>query len=193
MALRLAGRAGYDRDDPFKPTFHEDKLEDPLRRRKPSIIFACSMGDMFHEDVEDSWRSAVWGVMRDCPQHQFIVLTKRPENISAPPEMDNLWLGVSTEYQHSFNDRWPLLCQNWGGHKLVSMEPLLGEILIFHHTFSPEWVIVGPETGPRARDWNIKHVSGIQKYCLDNEIPFFWKGGPFWGFTREWPVGMKVT
>ena len=192
MALRLAGRAGYDHDDPFKPTFHEDKLEDPLRRRKPSIIFCCSMGDMFADEVEDSWRSSVWGVMRDCPQHTFIVLTKRPQNISAP-EMDNLWLGISAEDQAAFDLRWPLLCERWMGHRIVSLEPLLGAVDMTKAFLRPAWVIAGPETGPGAREWDIAHVENINEYCVKKSIAFFWKGDRRFGYSCEWPAGMKVT
>jgi protein gp37 len=99
MAYRLRGRAGYPADDPFRVTVHRDRLEDPLRWRKPKMVFVCSMGDLFHPDVpfEDitrvfdtmaSWRWPNKAAERrgeeeylEDPGHTFQVLTKRPERI----------------------------------------------------------------------------------------------------------------
>ena len=77
MAKRLAGRAGYPADDPFRVTFHENRLDEPLRRKKPTTYFVCSMGDLFHEDVPDEDIDRVFGVMARASWHQFILLTKR--------------------------------------------------------------------------------------------------------------------
>ena len=81
MAHRLAGRCGYPTDEPFRVTLHPDRLSQPLRWRKPRRIFVVSMGDLFHEDVPDRYIAAVFGVMSACPQHTFMVLTKRPERM----------------------------------------------------------------------------------------------------------------
>ena len=77
MAKRLAGRYGYPKDEPFRVTLHPDKLDEPLRWRKASIVFVCSMGDLFHEDVPDEFVARVWGTMRYAAEHTFLVLTKR--------------------------------------------------------------------------------------------------------------------
>ena len=81
MANRLRGRFGYPKDDPFKVTFHPDRLTEPLRWRKPRMIFVCSMGDLFHEDVTDEQLDKIWAAMALCPDHTFILLTKRPERM----------------------------------------------------------------------------------------------------------------
>jgi protein gp37 len=81
MSKRLAGRYGYPKDKPFAVTFHEDRLQEPLKWRNPSMIFVCSMGDLFHDDVETKWLDKVFAVMALCPQHTFLLLTKRPENM----------------------------------------------------------------------------------------------------------------
>ncbi len=78
MSKRLRGRFGYPADDPFRVTLHPDRLDQPLRWRKPRRVFVCSMGDLFHEDVPDHYRLLVWGIMAACPDHTFQVLTKRP-------------------------------------------------------------------------------------------------------------------
>ena len=78
MAHRLRGRFGYPEDDPFRVTFHPDRLEEPLSWRKPRRVFVASMGDLFHEDVDDEWLDLVFAVMGMARQHTFLLLTKRP-------------------------------------------------------------------------------------------------------------------
>ena len=78
MAKRLKGRFGYPADDPFKVTFHSDRLDQPLKWRKPRMIFVCSMGDLFHEDVKDTQIIDVFDAMNDAKWHQYLILTKRP-------------------------------------------------------------------------------------------------------------------
>jgi protein gp37 len=114
MAIRLRGRYGYPLDDPFKVTFHPDKLDEPLHWKNPRRIFLCSMGDLFHENVHRDWILRIYLVIRKCPQHQFFILTKRPERMNIlfsewikPSEAladmslkikdgpQNLWLGVT--------------------------------------------------------------------------------------------------
>lgn len=82
MANRLRGRCGYPSDDPFRVTLHPDRLAQPLHWRKPRRVFVDSMGDLFHDDVPDEFIAAVFGVMAACPQHTFMVLTKRPERMA---------------------------------------------------------------------------------------------------------------
>lgn len=82
MANRLAGRYGYPGDEPFRVTLHPDRLDAPLHWRKPRRVFVDSMGDLFHEDVPDEFIAAVFGVMAACPQHTFMVLTKRAERMA---------------------------------------------------------------------------------------------------------------
>ena len=80
-----------------------DALTIPLRWRKPRKIFVNSMSDLFHEGVSDNFISSVWRVMRDTPQHNYQILTKRPERLSelAPTligdVLPNVWLGTSIE------------------------------------------------------------------------------------------------
>jgi len=81
MAQRLKGRFGYPADDPFRVTLHPDKLDEPLKWKKPRRVFVVSMGDLFHEDVRFNFIAAVFGVMAACPQHTFLLLTKRPERV----------------------------------------------------------------------------------------------------------------
>lgn len=82
MANRLRGRCGYPQDEPFRVTLHPDKLNEPLRWKKPCRVFVCSMGDLFHEDVPNAWIDQVIAQTQRCPQHTFILLTKRPERMA---------------------------------------------------------------------------------------------------------------
>jgi protein gp37 len=81
MAKRLAGRCGYPARDPFTVTLHPERLDEPLRWRKPRMVFVCSMGDLFHTEVPNEFIARVFAIMRNCPAHTFQVLTKRPERM----------------------------------------------------------------------------------------------------------------
>ena len=81
MSKRLAGRCGYPADEPFRVTVHPDRMEEPLRWKKPRRVFVCSMGDLFHPDVSFEFIDKVFAVMALCPQHTFLILTKRPDRM----------------------------------------------------------------------------------------------------------------
>lgn len=135
--------------------FNEKVLTDPLRWKRPRKIFVCAHGDLFHENVPDSWIDQVFAVMALCPQHIFQVLTKRPERMHAyltnqprarrrwediirethgvttkspPPILPNVWLGVSTEDQETADERIPWLLAAPAAIRFLSAEPLLGPL-----------------------------------------------------------------
>ena len=140
MSKRLAGRCGYDKDEPFKVTLHPDKLDEPLRWRKPSKIFVCSMGDLFHEDVGFDVIRRIWAVMTTARQHTYMILTKRPERMKqffkwmqkqefkVETSWDNIWLGVTAENQQRADERIPILLQIPAAKRFVSVEPMLGPV-----------------------------------------------------------------
>ena len=142
MAQRLRGRCGYPEDDPFKVTRHDNRLLQPLKLRKPSRIFVCSMGDLFHEDVPNDYIDQVFGVMThvSVEHHTFLILTKRPERmrryISSLDCQDwglprgNIWLGVTAENQARADERIPILLQIPAAVRFVSVEPMLGPITL---------------------------------------------------------------
>jgi protein gp37 len=121
--------------------FHPDRLDQPLRWKKPRRIFVCSMGDLFHEDVKEEWLDEVFTIMRRAEvraygdplgSHTFMVLTKRPERMKAwmdrLPSMPNLWLGVTAENQEMADQRIPILLQIPAAKRFVSIEPMLGPV-----------------------------------------------------------------
>lgn len=147
---RLRGMFGYDQEDPFKVTLHEDKLNQPLEWKRPRKIFVCSMGDLFHNDVPTEWINKVFRVIQIAKQHTFIVLTKRPVRMQqyiksvnkcrACPENDvpfpNLWLGVTAENQHTADERIPILLDTPAAKRFVSVEPMLEAMNIFNYIHS---------------------------------------------------------
>jgi len=211
MAKRLAGRFGYPAIDPFKVTLHEDKLEQPLRWRKPRTVFVCSMGDLFHEDIPHAYRTDIFDVMASAEalRHTFLVLTKRPEKINAwvnwmcehwpgdspwniATEVYNGWPpnvipGVTAENQEQANLRIPVLLRIPAAVHFVSIEPMLGPVIIDHwlgDAYSSchggfdsglDWVIVGGETGPRARRMDCNWALDVVEQCQGAEVPVFVK------------------
>ncbi len=142
MAQRLRGRYGYPEDEPFRVTLHRDRLEEPLKLRKPSRIFVCSMGDLFHDDVPGRFINEVWMTMLNAKRHTFIVLTKRPERLLQwtttaamakqwPIEgiwPEHIWLMVTVENQRRADERIPILLQTPAVVRGVSVEPMLGPV-----------------------------------------------------------------
>ena len=100
MANRFAGRYGYPADEPFRVTFHEDKVDAPLHWRKPRLLFVCSMGDLFHDDVRPEWLARImdtmstWFATGDPAtewRHKYLLLTKRPQNVIPKLEEATEW------------------------------------------------------------------------------------------------------
>ena len=100
MVQRLRGRYGYPKDDPFRVTFHPDRLEQPLKWKKPRRIFVCSMGDLFHKYVGIDFIKDIFQIIAGT-KHIYLILTKRPERMESFCDYyintqlvlpDNLWL-----------------------------------------------------------------------------------------------------
>jgi len=158
MAQRLRGRYGYDPDKPFKPTFHEDKLKQPLHRKKPTIYATCFMGEIGY--CKDRWFSQILDVIWECPQHTFIMLTKMPWVFQSRQEdwPDNVWLGVTiTKNGELF--KLDILKQLDIKHPIVSFEPL-------REKMSPnlegiEGIAIGAKTGAHPYQPKESHVKRL--------------------------------
>jgi len=196
MAYRLKGRYGYPADDPFRVTFHPDRLDQPLKWKKPKRIFVCSMGDLFHKNVKSIWIYDILATMYNAQQHIYLVLTKRPEILLKDHEPwieydwggwpQCTWLGVTAENQARADERIPILLQIPAAQHFVSIEPMLGPVDISSYlpiiTIGgvemerwPGWVIVGGETGPGARLMDPDWARSIRDQCREAEVPFFMK------------------
>lgn len=157
-AKRMAARFG---DKEFKPTVHSERVSEPLKWKKPRMVFVCSMGDIFHEDISDHDLHDIFAVMAEAKKHTFQLLTKRPERMADfltsgyfPDKfwhdygktyewpLPNVWMGVTAENQRWLDYRAHYLIKYWHGVKFVSCEPLLGAIdvkpyLTFRETGNP--------------------------------------------------------
>lgn len=184
MAKRLhaMGTPGYE--NRFKLTVLPDRLDEPLRRKKPTVYFVNSMSDIFHKNVSDDYIDQVFDVISRCPRHTFQILTKRAERLATffqnrvPP--GNAWIGVSVEDRKYGLPRIDALRQVNAHIRFLSVEPLLedlGEIdLVDIH-----WVIVGGESGPKARPMRREWVEDIQRQCQEQSVQFFFKQWGGWG------------
>jgi len=154
----------------------------PLNWKEPMKIFTCSWSDFFHEDVPNQWLDDAWNVIRKCPQHTFMILTKRPNvaKYSMPEDWGdgwpNVWLGVSVENQ---DNEWRIVALEEipAKIKFVSSEPLLGPLSNLYSYFPViDWVITGGESGYKnPRPCNLDWVREIRDDCQKAGIPFFHK------------------
>lgn len=183
MAKRLhaMGQRNYVRG--FELTLQPQMLELPLRWKKSKRIFVNSMSDMFHADVPLPFIQQAFDVMRRAHWHQFQVLTKRSERLlQLDPDVEwqaNIWMGVSIENAR-FVHRIDHLRQTGAHLKFISLEPLLGPLPNLDLR-DIDWVIVGGESGPRARPMDPSWANDIRDQCRDAGVAFFFKqwGGVF--------------
>ena len=236
--LKAMGTKGYENG--FAVTLHPEKLREPLERKKPTMYFVCSMGDLFHEDVPFEFIDRVFAIIALTPHLTYQILTKRPERMRqyferlkinnvyylkvpwenlpvskgygdlfvANPPFANVWLGVTAENQEQADKRIPILLDTPAAVRFVSIEPMLSGIdlkkyLVGYKCFSCgyeslgsprkcpscgqsefgdkyyspaiDWVIVGGETGSKARPLQYEWVKNIQAQCETVNVPFFFK------------------
>lgn len=170
----------------------EAALDVPRRWKKPRLIFVNSMSDLFHEGVPIDFIRRVFDVMRECKQHTFQVLTKRPERaLALAGEVGdwtkNIWLGVSVENM-LYTHRIKTLVQVPAKVRFLSCEPLIGPIPKLPLR-GVHWVIVGGESGPGARPMESRWVEQIRDRCIDQGVAFFFKQ---WGGVRKCESGRTL-
>lgn len=176
FAERFRGVEGHPYEQGFDLLIRPERLEQPLRWRKPRTIFVNSMSDLFHPDVSDIYIREVFEVMRSADWHRFQVLTKRSERlVELAPSLTwpgNVWMGVSVENQR-FTPRIDDLRRVPAAVRFLSCEPLLGDLELDLHGI--HWVIAGGESGPGARPMRPAWVSSIRDQCVESNVPFFFK------------------
>jgi protein gp37 len=176
------GAAGYENG--FALALHPDRLEQPLRRKAPTTYFVNSMSDLFHEEVPDEFIDQVLSVCDRTPQHTYQVLTKRAERLpvyfaerSCPP---NVWLGVSVEDKKYGVPRIAHLRKVNAAIRFLSVEPLL-EDLGRIDLRDIHWVIVGGESGHKARPMKPEWAENVRRQTLAQGVAFFFKQWGAWG------------
>ena len=240
MAKRLKAMGIKEYENGFAVTLHPSRLREPLERKKPTMYFVCSMGDLFHEDVPFEFIDRVFAIIALTPHLTYQILTKRPERMRqyferlkinnvyylkvpwenlpvskgygdlfvANPPFANVWLGVTAENQEQADKRIPILLDTPAAVRFVSIEPMIGAINLTKlekdmsdgtrygykmngltgvgYEYMPDsshewkwakldWVIVGGETGSKARPLQYEWVKNIQTQCETANVPFFFK------------------
>lgn len=256
--------AAQDRDK-VEILLDEAVLLKPLAWRKPRRIFVCSMTDLFGDWVLDSWIDRVFAVAALCPQHTFIILTKRAERMrnyftgyryeriynamgrlgdngavephpfrkafpnGMPWPLPNVWLGVSVEDQRRADERIPLLFDTPAALRWISDEPSLGpldlsripfidgdprnrrdaltgealvamdgvdghpDIDVLTEPLLPrlDWVVVGGESGPKARPMHPDWARSLRDQCLGASVAFFFKQWGTWALGGSRRAGTR--
>ncbi|MEM4454451.1 MAG: DUF5131 family protein [Thermofilaceae archaeon] len=132
----------------FSPKFHPERLKEPLEVKKPSIIFAVSMGDLFGDWVPMEWIEHGLRVIRMAHWHNFILLTKNPKRLVEFNYPPNVWLGITVDTQGR-GEGLKYLLQTDAKVKFISFEPLLERINIDLH--GVDWIIIGAQTCPEKQ------------------------------------------
>jgi len=184
-------KARYEGLNKDKTTFNgnirlmKENLDLPLRARKPTVWAVWN--DFFHPKVPLTFQAEALRIMVKCPQHIFIILTKRHKQLAMFNEVcgwsaeayPNIWLGVSVEDQKKADKRIPELLKVLAAVRVVSLEPLLGDIdideFLWEGDDAGQWVICGPETGSGRRSCELQWIRDIKDQCKAASVPFFLK------------------
>lgn len=180
---------------PFsKVQSHPNRLFQPMKWSKPKRIFVCSVGDFWHPDVPPIQRALVFDVMKRCPHHTFILLTKRAkemheemtDNAMLIPfvSLPNVIAMVTVEDQERADERIPYLLSTPWRRRGVSIEPCLshvdlqlpGNLEYYQSRHNIHLVILGGETGPGARKCDYEWAFSVRDQCEAAGVPFFYKG-----------------
>ena len=185
LALRLQAAGQYNYRNGFEVTIHDSMLNLPMNWKNSKLIFVNSMSDLFHEKVPDEFILKVFKVMNQAHWHIFQILTKRSERLIKMnqylPWAKHIWMGVSVETEQCAY-RIDHLKETKAFTKFISVEPMLGPLSNLELD-DVDWVIVGGESGPKARLIRKTWVMDIRDQCLKAEVPFFFK--QWGGFNRK--------
>lgn len=183
MARRCRAMGLHKYRNGFDVTLHDECIDEPKAWRKGSLIFVCSMGDLFHNDVPDGFIDRVMQVIRETPWHTYQILTKRASRMriyfKSHPVPDNVWLGVTVENRANLY-RKEILVQIPATVRFLSCEPLLGPLGELDLN-GIHWVIAGGESGPQARPASEWWFTDIRDEAAQQGVPFFFKQWGTWG------------
>ena len=191
MTRRLMAMGIDKYKDGFEVRTHEDSLQTPFSWKKPKVVFVNSMSDLFHPEVPIEFIQKVFFVMNETPQHTYQVLTKRAERLFEIHDQlnwtSNIWMGVSVE-DDRVTGRIDFLRETNAQTKFLSCEPLIGPL----HNMNLngiDWVIVGGESGRKARPIYESWVWDIKQQCDEQGSAFFFKQ---WGGVNKKKTGREL-
>ena len=196
FAERFRGVPGHPFEFGFDLRLVPEKLTQPFQWATPKRIFVNSMSDLFHDAVPDEYIEAVAAVMLQADWHTYQVLTKRPNRLqrllrgrlAEAARATHIWWGVSVENRAHGLPRIDLLRESAATVKFLSIEPLI-ENLGRINLNGVDWVIVGGESGPRARPMEVDWVESIHRQCDRRGVPFFFKQ---WGGVQKSRTGRTL-
>ncbi len=188
MAIRLKAMKVVGYENGFEFNTVPSRLNDPLKKKKPTIYFVNSMSDIFHEKMPIEYLDKIFKVIEQTPYHTYQILTKRADRmfnyLSKRKIPKNIWLGVTVENQKEGLPRIDRLRDLKASVLFLSVEPLL-EDLGKINLKNIDWVIVGGESGNRARPMDKNWVLNIKKQCDNKDIAFFFKQWGTWGADQK--------
>ena len=197
FAERFRGVKGHPYEQGFDLRLVPEKLAEPLRWRKPKVIFVNSMSDLFHDQVPDAYIESVARVMVAAKWHTYQVLTKRSERLrkllnsrlSFAANQPHIWWGVSVEDRKYGLPRVRDLSKAPAAVRFLSVEPLLEELGPVNLD-GIDWMIVGGESGAGARPMAKEWVLSLLQQCRQQRVKFFFKQ---WGGVRKSTTGRRLN
>jgi protein gp37 len=190
FAERFRGVTGHPYEQGFDLRLVPDKLGEPLRWRTPKMVFVNSMSDLFHDGVPEDYIEAVANVMVKADWHTYQLLTKRSKRLAKlltthlrfAANAQHIWWGVSVEDSRYGVPRIHDLQSAPAAVRFLSIEPLLEDVGTLDLR-GIHWVIVGGESGRRARPMHREWVVSIRDQCANAGVPFFFK--QWGGFNKK--------
>jgi protein gp37 len=192
---RFRGVKGHPFESGFDLTLRPERLEQPLRWREPRMIFVNSMSDLFHKKVPKEFLARVFDTMEQANWHTYQILTKRSspmrdflrKRYGGTRGPSHMWFGVSVE-DGSKKSRIRHVQEAPAGIRFLSIEPLIGRLGKID-LIGIDWVIVGGESGPRARPMKPEWVREIRDQCVECGVALFFKQ---WGGLRPKSGGREL-
>jgi protein gp37 len=183
MAKRLQAMGAPGYENGFEFTLMPDRLDMPLKIRKATKFFVNSMSDLFHEKMPFAFLDNVFETIEKTPQHKYQILTKREqimlEYCSSRSIPDNVWLGVTVESAKT-KHRIDFLRKIAANIRFLSIEPLIDDVGELDLS-GIHWVIVGGESGPKARPMKPEWAAKVRDQCDEQGVAFFFKQWGTWG------------
>ena len=163
-------------------------------------VFCASLAEVFDNQVDPTWRADLFDLIRAAPALDWLLLTKRPQNIRKMLPTDwgqgwaNVWLGSTAEDQARFDQRWPHLSSVPAAVRFISYEPAIGALRMPDSGPFPHWIICGGDSGKAARPMTPQWARDIRDDCKERGIAFFHKQ---WGSLQSNPLiaeqGMSIA